>query len=175
MTTTTSSPDDLLTTGQAAAILGTSAMHVVKLCDRGQLPYTLAGTHRRIRRADVEAVRDRGAGTGGGPMTSDQIRSLWLARAVAGKVAQDPERAIRHGRRRLSVLLTSDQDGRPWLLRWQQIIDEGPEAVMRVLTSTDPAARELRANSPFGGLLSETERRRVIESYSAWRPPKRVP
>lgn len=166
METTTTSPDDLLTTGEAAAILGTSAMHVVKLCDRGQLPYTLTGSHRRIRRADVEALRTRGAGTGGGPMTTDQVRSLWLARAVAGKVAQDPDRAIRHGRERLSFLLGRDQDGRPWLLRWQQIIDQGPEVIMRVLTSTDPEARELRANSPFGGLLSDAERRRVIESFS---------
>jgi len=175
METTLTSPDDILTTGQAAAILGTSAMHVVKLCDRGQLPYTLTGSHRRVRRADVEALRARGAGTGGGPMTSDQVRSLWLARVVAGKVAQDPERALRHGRERLSLLLSGNQDGRPWLLRWQQIIDQGPEAVMRVLTSTDPEARELRANTPFGGLLSEAERRRVIESYSASRVPKGAP
>lgn len=163
---TDGSPDDLLTTGEAAAILGTTAMHVVKLCDRGQLPYTLTGTHRRIRRADVEALRTRGPGKGGGPMTTDQVRSLWLARAVAGKIAQNPDRAMQHGRERLSFLLSSDLDGRSWLLRWQQVIDQGPEAVMRVLTATDPEARELRANSPFGGILSDAERRRVIESFS---------
>ncbi|MEI7743300.1 MAG: helix-turn-helix domain-containing protein [Chloroflexota bacterium] len=163
------SPEDLLTTGEVAAILGTTAMHVVKLCDRGQLPYTLAGTHRRIRRADVEALRTRGAGTNGGPMTADQVRSLWLGRVVAGKIAQDPDRALHHGRERLALLLSSDMDGRSWLLRWQQIIGQGPEAVMRVLTSTDPEARELRANSPFGGLLGDAERRRVIESFSRTR------
>ena len=174
MGATTPSPDDLLTTGEAAAILGTSATHVVKLCDRGQLPCTLTGTHRRIRRADVEALRMRGAGTGAGPMTTDQVRSLWLARAVAGRIAQNPDRAIRHGRERLSFLLSRDQDGRPWLLRWQQILDQGPETIMRVLTSTDPDARELRANSPFGGLLSEAERRRVIESFSRSRSQRRT-
>jgi hypothetical protein len=147
-------------------------MHVVNLCDRGQLPYTLTGTHRRIRRSDVEALRTRAPGKSGGPMTTDQIRSLWLARVVAGKIAQYPDRAMRHGRERLSLLLSRDLDGRSWLLRWQQIIDQGPETVMRVLTSTDPDARELRANSPFGGLLSDAERRRVIESFSQMRSRK---
>ena len=169
------SPDDLLTTGAAAAVLGTTAMHVVKLCDRGQLPYTLTGTHRRIRRGDVEALRVRGAGTRGGPMTTDQVRSLWLARAVAGKIAQNPESALRHGRERLAFLESRDLEGRPWLVRWEQLIEQGPETVMRVLTSTDPEGRELRANSPFGGLLSPGERRRVTESFSRYRsnPPSR--
>lgn len=147
-------------------------MHVVKLCDRGQLPYTLTGSHRRIRRADVEALRTRAAGTSGGPMTTDQVRTLWLGRAVAGKIAQNPDGALRHGRERLDFLLSGHQDGRRWLLRWQEIIDRGPETVMRILTATDPEARELRANSPFGGLLSEAERRRVIESFSRSRSRK---
>jgi len=175
MSKTPSSPDELLTTGEAAAIFGTTAMHVVKLCDRGQLPYTLTGSHRRIRRADVEALRMRAAGTGGGPMTIDQVRSLWLARTVAGKITQNPDRALRQGRERLASLLRDDHDGRPWLLRWQEIIDQGPETVMRTLTATDPEARELRANSPFGGLLSEAERRRVIESFSRSRSRTKTP
>jgi len=40
-------PDDLMTTGQVARILGTTVRHVVNLCLRGELPYSMVGTHRR--------------------------------------------------------------------------------------------------------------------------------
>ena len=48
--------DDLLTTGEAAKLLNSSRQHVVDLCDRGELPFTTLGTHRRVQRRDVEAV-----------------------------------------------------------------------------------------------------------------------
>jgi len=55
--------EELLTTGQAAALLGTTRRHVVNLCQRGELPYTMAGTHRRIRRSDAIALAGRAAAT----------------------------------------------------------------------------------------------------------------
>ena len=81
----------LLTTGQVAHLLGTTVQHVVNLCARGELPYTMAGTHRRIRLDDAMALRDRVAANRGGPMTDDQLRSLWLHRAASAHVAADPE------------------------------------------------------------------------------------
>ena len=157
--------DDLLTTGQAAAILGTTARHVRDLCLRGELPYTLAGTHRRIRRADVLALAGRAAANKGGPMTNDQIRSLWLHRAAAAHVARDPERSLVRARNRIAHALAAEPSGGRWLREWLILIDRGPEALMRVMTSTDPLARELRQNSPFLGLLTEAERRSVIEAF----------
>jgi len=41
--------------------------------------------------------------------------------------------------------------------------------VMRTLTSTDPLARELRANSPFAGLLSAEERTAILASFNRLR------
>lgn len=61
------------TTGEAALILNSSRQHVVDLCNRGDLPYVTVGTHRRIRRSDLEAVAERTLG-----LTRDQRRSLWL-------------------------------------------------------------------------------------------------
>jgi excisionase family DNA binding protein len=52
----TGGPDELLTTGEVAVLLGSSRQHVVDLWERGLLPYVRVGTHRRVRRADVEAV-----------------------------------------------------------------------------------------------------------------------
>jgi len=157
--------DQLLTTGQVGALLGTTARHVVNLCLRGELPYTMTGTHRRIRRADALALAERPAGAKGGPMTADQLRSLWLHRAAAGHIATNPKRALTKARGRIDGTLDEGPAGQRWLREWLNIIDRGPEAVMRTMTSTDPRARELRQNSPFLGLLTEAERQSIIQSF----------
>ena len=166
---TATNPDDLLTTGQVAEILGTTVRHVVNLCQRGELSYAMAGTHRRIRRSDAEALAGRAAGNAGGPMTHDQLRALWLHRAVAGKIAADPVRLLAQAETTAHSLLDREPDGAVWLRQWLTLIDRGPEAVMRTLTSTDPLARELRANSPFAGVLSAEERTAILASFNRLR------
>lgn len=158
--------DQLLTTGQVAKILGTTTRHVVNLCLRGELPYSMVGTHRRIRRSDAEALAGRAAGNAGGPMTHDQLRALWLHRAVAGKVATDPVQVLTQAEATARRLLAREPDGAPWLRQWLSVIGRGPEAVMRTLVSTDPLARELRANSPFAGVLSASERAAILASFA---------
>src|ERR671921_2799928 len=74
---------ELLTTGQAAILLRSSRAHVVDLCLRGLLPYVRVNGLRRIRRADVEALIEPG-------LSRDAMESLWLHRAVAGKIVQNP-------------------------------------------------------------------------------------
>lgn len=157
----------LLTTGQVADLLGTTVQHVVDLCERGELPYTLAGTHRRIRRADALALKVRAAGNRGGPLTDDQLRSLWLHRAASAYVARDPISSLARARARATRLLAMHPDGEQWLRQWLSIIDRGPEVVMRTMVSTDPFARELRQNSPFLGLLPDKERLAVLSAYRA--------
>ena len=50
---------ELLTTSQAAEILGVSDTYVRKLADAGKLPIELRGTHRRFRLDDVLAYREQ--------------------------------------------------------------------------------------------------------------------
>ncbi len=156
---------ELLTTGEAAALLGSSRQHVVDLCERGWLPYVRVGSHRRVRRADVEAVLRP-------ELTRDQIRALWLHRAVAGKLVADPGGVLAKARANLLRLRLVHPDGMAaqWLDRWQDVLDEGAESVLQILTSRSPAAIELRQNSPFAGVLPEGERQAVLAAFSAqWR------
>jgi excisionase family DNA binding protein len=152
---------DLLTTKQAAVLLGCSRQHVVDLCESGRLLHVRIGTHRRIRRADVEAV------TTTRTLRREELRSLWLHRAVAGKVVADPDRAIATARRNISRFREIQPRARTWLDAWDRILDAGPERVLETLTSSARDAIDLRQNTPFAGLLNEQERLAILSSFAA--------
>jgi excisionase family DNA binding protein len=156
--------DELLTTGEVAKILNTTRQHVVDLCDRGDLPFVTAGTHRRIRRADVEALRTRTQ-----RLTRDQRRSLWLGYAVAGKLVANPSGVIRKGRETVKNLKGGPLRGagRRWVSEWERLLDGPIDGVLDTLTSRAPRARELRQNTPFAGVLTEQERRELLDTFES--------
>lgn len=159
-----SASDELLTTGEAARLLGVSRQHVVDLCQRGDLPYETAGVHRRVRRGDVETLRAQQ-----GRPTRDQRRSLWLGALIAGKVVTDPEHAIRVAHENLTRMQAANPRGltRRWLREWEHLVNGPVEQVLTTLLSPTPHARELRQNNPFAGLLTDSERQVVLDQFRA--------
>jgi excisionase family DNA binding protein len=152
---------ELLSTGEAARLLNSSRQHVVDLCKRGDLPFLTVGTHRRVRRVDVESVRNRTL-----RLTRDQRRSLWLAFAVGGRIAADPETARSLARTNL-VKMRENARGQAisWLDEWEKLLNGPTENLLTALTSRSPRGRDLRQNSPFAGMLSEDERNQVLTSW----------
>ena len=153
--------EELLTTGEAAKLLNSSRQHVVDLCERGELPYTTIGTHRRVKRSDVDAIRARTQ-----RLTRDQRRSLWLGYATAGRIVEDPERAcalalgnVEHMRS------TSRGQARRWMDEWDRLLRGPIDRLLGALFSPSPRSRELRQNSPFAGLLNDTERSRILDAW----------
>jgi excisionase family DNA binding protein len=153
--------DEQLSTGEAAKLLNSSRQHVVDLCERGQLPYTTVGTHRRVRRGDVEAIRQRTE-----RLTRDQQRSLWLAYAVAGRIVSDPPAARATAHQNLVNMRGATRGSATrWLAEWGTLIAGPVEQLLAAYTSRDLRGRELRQNSPFAGLLSDEERAEVLNQW----------
>ena len=145
---TSADPDQQLTTGEAAALLSSTRQHVADLCDRGDLPFTLVGRHRRVRRGDVDAIRTRSE-----RLTRDQRRSLWLAYATAGRIVADPQRAIE-----LAQVARFMRNRRCFAS-----LDVGYARVLE-----DPRAEARRVNAFLGGHL-DVERMAAIADRSLYR------
>lgn len=152
--------DDTLTTGEAARILGCSRQHVVDLCTRGLLPYSSVGTHRRVRRVDVELLRDHAE-----RMSDDERRALWVAHAVAGRIVADPVRSI--SRARISLGDRRDRHtGDPlWLDEWDHLLRGSVEVMLGVLLDRSLHGRQLRRHHPFDELLAIDERTSLIDAW----------
>jgi excisionase family DNA binding protein len=161
---------DLVTTGQAAILLRSSRAHVVDLCLRGLLPFVRVGGQRRIRRSDVEALIQPS-------LTREQLEALWLHTALAGKVVANPPALLAAAAINLRRLRRMHPEGRAWdwLDRWEATLDEGVEAVLDALTSSAEYAIELRITSPFAGILSECERRQVLDAFAESRRDRARP
>ena len=92
--------------------------------------------------------------------------ALWLGRAAAGRIAQDPDGSLELARQVLTERRQRNPDARPYLSRWEQVIGQGPESTMRLLTATDPAALSMQNMSPFTKGIPLSERARIAEMVS---------
>ncbi len=94
-----------------------------------------------------------------------EARSLAYHLEVAGRLATRPE-LLERARDRVQAWLA---DGRsPWYAaRWQAILAQGTDAVVRILVDPGEDATALRQASPFAGVLSPRERWRLWREVRA--------
>lgn len=152
----------LLTTGEAARLLGVSRQTIVTMCELGDIPFVHVGTHRRIEPRVVQALRDRPR-----RRPNSARRSLWLAHAAAGVLVQDPDRVRERARISLQSMLAASPRGmsRQWLARWQHLLDGPVDAILDALTGTTVEHDELRQHSPLTAILTVAQRQAVLDAF----------
>ncbi|USQ81510.1 helix-turn-helix domain-containing protein [Ornithinimicrobium faecis] len=156
--------DTLLKTGEVADLLGVSRQHVVDLCNRGDLPSVKIGTHRRVRRADVEEILQAHT------LTYEQRKQLWLHQALLTHLLTKPDATMSLARkniRRWSSMHRPDGKANDYLREWEKVLDDGLERTVETVLSSSLRSCELRQNSPFAGVLSQTERMAALTSFRA--------
>ena len=104
------------------------------------------------------------------PLHSDHdrldARSLALHELVARKVLADPA-LLDKARENLRRWRAMDGGPAEALAEWARILQDSPHQVAGFLTERSETAARLRQSSPFAGILTDTERRVIHESYSA--------
>jgi hypothetical protein len=126
----------------------------------GPRRYALAPTMRRHRTAaermrvdDLMGVQnDSGHGRA-------SARSLAYHRVIARRLRRPMVDEARH------VLFRWRDQGRidpHYADRWEDVLSRSLAEIRRALIDESPEAGDLRQNSPFAGMLSEAERRRII-------------
>lgn len=95
-------------------------------------------------------------------------RSLAFGRAVAARLADDPELM---GRARATVvrwLATCSPHVHPALREWLVALDGPAEGVIALLTGRDERAVRLRQSNPFAGVLSQRERTAILRQFESY-------
>jgi len=158
--------DEELTTTKAAEIAGVSRQHLVDLCDRGVLPYRKVGSHRRLRRADVVDILGTPGSPDQSPLTRKDRFSLALHCLVATELLRNEDSVRNSALTNLETLRRADADGAAAsnIDAWDRLLRGDLEPLIDVLTGTEHAARDLRNVTPFAGVVSDAQRRKLIRT-----------
>jgi hypothetical protein len=80
---------------------------------------------------------------------------------------KDWENALVIIKRNLETMRSADSGDPRYILRWQELLSQGPEAVSKIILGINDEAQVLRSFCPFGGILNEEERLKIIrESWT---------
>jgi hypothetical protein len=96
-----------------------------------------------------------------------EARSLAMHCLIARKIEAD-QRLLAAARRNLKKWIVRYGEGAPRALaEWREILDRPWPEIAALITGADERAVRLRQSSPFAGVLSPAERRRVYEAFRA--------
>jgi hypothetical protein len=130
--------------------------------DRYPLSAVLKGRRERAEQLDPEEVlprryrpsRHRSGHRGA------ELRGLAYHRAVARRLGP---RVVRDARVQLNRWRREGKIDERHADRWDSVLSRPIDQIARVLSQDSQTGRDLRQSSPFTGVLSEPERRRVME------------
>lgn len=94
-------------------------------------------------------------------------RSLAMHCKIAQKISRNPELLTVAKQNLARWRQKSAGDNPPYLAEWQEILDRPWMEIAGFITNTSEEATRLRSSSPFAGVLSTVERRRIYEAFGA--------
>ena len=103
------------------------------------------------------------------PLTREDRRSLALHRAIAARLAAEPERVLRLARRNLARMAAAAPAPSHLLREWEALLDRPLPSLLPLLTDPGMWARELRQVTPFAGVLSAAERGAAYRAFAGER------
>jgi hypothetical protein len=95
-------------------------------------------------------------------------RSLAFGRAIARRLAEQPDLVSRASMTLERWMTTSSPRVQPVLNEWRAVLDGPIEELISLLTSTDDRAIRLRQSNPFAGLLSQPERNAILQKFETY-------
>jgi hypothetical protein len=141
------------------------AESIGRLADRGVKRHPLAAALGERREAAQELAVPPWPGESGGRVPRShgtaERRSLAYHRAVATRL--DPQLVV-EARERVDRLADEGHLHPSYAERWRALLALPIDEIRNAIAADEPEARELRQSSPFAGVLTEQERRRIIEA-----------
>jgi transcriptional regulator with XRE-family HTH domain len=148
-------------TQAALARAGGTSQPAIAAYEAGDKSPTLTTLERLANAVGLEATVDFVP-----PLTREDRRSLALHRAIAARLAQDPERVLAQARRTLARMIAAAPLPSVLLREWGVLLERPLDALLPVLTDPRPWVRELRHVTPFAGVLSAAERAEVYRAVA---------
>ncbi len=149
----------VLTQAELAEAGGTS-QSAIAAYEGGRKSPTLATLRRLAAGVGLEARIDYYP-----PLTREERRSLLLHRAIAERLSDDPAGVLAQARRTLRRMKRRNP-GSPLLREWSVLLERPVSALVPMLVSAEPWARELRQATPFAGVLNAAERAAVYREFA---------
>ena len=95
-------------------------------------------------------------------LTHVERRSLAYHGAVADLLQENPEEIIQRARNHLRRLRTLHPHAAALINRWRIWLDLPPDILIKQITDTSELAQDMRQVSPFAGVLSAGQRKKIL-------------
>lgn len=148
-----------VTQARLAAMVGTS-QSAIAAYESGSKSPTLRTVHRLATVLGLE-LEIRFVAS----LTREDRRSLAYHQVIAERLLRNPRPILEKARRNLKQLKALHPHATHLFSLWAAWLDLPPTMLTDQIMGTSELARDMRQVSPFSGVLSAAERRRVLEGF----------